>query len=334
MSQSITNTLKNFSRAGDTYTFEVWSQASQAGMSANQGLFQVYITYGAFTISGSTLTLENKFTSLAPGHLSMWTSGVGSIQAFQMSFGGSGFPRIEISSAEGGEKVFTVRGKIIDGTKSSGLLWVKSNGWYGLTNFWAGSDNSPLPVQLASFTAHPVSGAVCLAWTTASEISNYGFWVQRGASPDALVDAVDGFVPGHNTTLESHEYSWIDINPLQYYRLRQIDLDGSVHFSDVVSFTLNGVVTASGPVAFGLDQNYPNPFNPSTTIRYGLPTREHVTLTVFNALGQQVSVLQNGDQDPGYHEVQFDGLRLPSVVYFYRMQAGSFVETKRLLLLK
>ena len=91
---------------------------------------------------------------------------------------------------------------------------------------------------------------------------------------------------------------------------------------------------AGTPDAYVLAQNYPNPFNPSTTIRYGLPSRAHVTLTVFNTLGQQVSVLQNGDQDPGYHEVRFDGANLPSGVYFYRMQAGGFVETKRLLLLK
>jgi flagellar hook assembly protein FlgD len=59
-----------------------------------------------------------------------------------------------------------------------------------------------------------------------------------------------------------------------------------------------------------------------------------VTLTVFNTLGQQVSVLKNGDQEAGYHEVRFDGANLPSGVYFYRMQAGSFTETKKLLLVR
>jgi hypothetical protein len=88
------------------------------------------------------------------------------------------------------------------------------------------------------------------------------------------------------------------------------------------------------PDAFMLCQNYPNPFNPSTTIRYGLRSRGHVTLTVFNTLGQQVSVLQNGEQEAGYHEVQFNAQNLPSGVYFYRWQAGFFTETKRLLLLR
>ena len=88
------------------------------------------------------------------------------------------------------------------------------------------------------------------------------------------------------------------------------------------------------PGVFALCANFPNPFNPSTTIRYGLPNRSHVTLTVFNALGQQVSILQNGEQDAGYHDVRFDGENLPSGVYFYRMTAGSFTETRRLTLLR
>jgi hypothetical protein len=88
------------------------------------------------------------------------------------------------------------------------------------------------------------------------------------------------------------------------------------------------------PVHVELLQNYPNPFNPSTMIRYSLPNRSQVTLTVFNTLGQQITILQNGEQEAGYHEVQFDGAGLSSGVYFYRMQVGEFVETKRLLLLR
>ncbi len=88
------------------------------------------------------------------------------------------------------------------------------------------------------------------------------------------------------------------------------------------------------PASFQLDQNYPNPFNPSTTIRYGLPGRSHVTLTVFNTLGQQVATLVQGEQEAGYHEVQFDASGFVSGVYLYRLTAGSHVGTKTLVLVR
>jgi len=101
------------------------------------------------------------------------------------------------------------------------------------------------------------------------------------------------------------------------------------------NFLLTGVSEGlSVPKEYTMSQNYPNPFNPSTVIRYALPSSSHVTLTVFNALGQQVATLVNRNQEAGYHEVKFDGSTEGSGVYFYRIQAGSFVQTKKLLLLR
>jgi hypothetical protein len=88
------------------------------------------------------------------------------------------------------------------------------------------------------------------------------------------------------------------------------------------------------PSVFVLSQNFPNPFNPTSTIRYGLPQRSSVILTVFNSLGQQIERLVNDIQDAGYHDVRFDGSALASGVYFYRIQAGSFSQTRHLLLLR
>ena len=88
------------------------------------------------------------------------------------------------------------------------------------------------------------------------------------------------------------------------------------------------------PEKFVLEQNYPNPFNPSTTIRYGLPQKSAVQLTIFNTLGQQVATIVQGEQEAGNHEVRFDGSNLSSGVYFYRLQAGEFVQTRKLLLLR
>jgi hypothetical protein len=88
------------------------------------------------------------------------------------------------------------------------------------------------------------------------------------------------------------------------------------------------------PATMQLYQNYPNPFNPSTTIGYGLPGRSQVHLAVYNTLGQQVAVLDDGEQDAGYHEVMLDGSNFPGGMYFYRIQAGDHSETKRFILLK
>jgi len=88
------------------------------------------------------------------------------------------------------------------------------------------------------------------------------------------------------------------------------------------------------PQQFELHQNYPNPFNPSTTITYGLPRRSNVSLAIFNTLGQLVSTLVSGNEEAGYHAVRFDGSTLASGMYFYRIQASSFVQTKKFLLIK
>jgi hypothetical protein len=98
--------------------------------------------------------------------------------------------------------------------------------------------------------------------------------------------------------------------------------------------TLSAQPGQSTPEKIELFQNYPNPFNPSTTIRYALPVRSHVILTIFNTLGQQVATLVNESQDAGYHDVRFDGGGLASGVYFYRMIAGGKFEAKRFLLIR
>jgi len=88
------------------------------------------------------------------------------------------------------------------------------------------------------------------------------------------------------------------------------------------------------PLHAALLQNYPNPFNPTTTIRYALPERSAVRLTVFNTLGQRIATLVQGNQGAGYHEVRFDASGLASGVYLYRLQAGDYVQTRKLLLLR
>jgi len=93
-------------------------------------------------------------------------------------------------------------------------------------------------------------------------------------------------------------------------------------------------ITASAPGSFSLSQNYPNPFNPTTTIRYTLRSAAQVHLQVFDCLGREVAALANESKPAGNYEVKFDGTGLASGVYFYRLRAGAFVETKRLVLVR
>jgi photosystem II stability/assembly factor-like uncharacterized protein len=88
------------------------------------------------------------------------------------------------------------------------------------------------------------------------------------------------------------------------------------------------------PITFALDQNYPNPFNPSTTINYSLPSNEYVTLKVYNLLGEEVAILVNEEKPQGTYELKWNAPNLPSGIYFYKLQAGNFVETKKMILLK
>jgi hypothetical protein len=200
--------------------------------------------------------------------------------------------------------------------------------------------NQPLPITLSAFTAVPaVSGGVKIAWTTLSEINCYGYYIQKSAQASTgYQDIAGSFTAGNGTTSTPHSYSFTDANPgagTWYYRLKEVDQNGSIHYAEPVQVSgLTSVASSDLPTTFGLSQNYPNPFNPTTTIRYALPVRSHVVLTVYDALGQSVGELVNGDMSAGYHMVVFNGSRFASGLYFYRIQAGSFVATKSLVLVK
>jgi hypothetical protein len=196
-----------------------------------------------------------------------------------------------------------------------------------------------LPIQLVAFTGN-VSGphTVALCWETLSEINNYGFFVQRRTLNEATFEDIRGsFTSGAGTSSTPCRYSYKDTLASpggSYYRLRQLDLDGTSHFSEEIQLDPWANSTDPTPGSFELSQNYPNPFNPTTTIRYALPNYSDVSLVVYSSLGQRVATLIQESQQAGYHEVSFDGSGIASGVYYYRLQAGSFVKTNRLILIR
>jgi hypothetical protein len=205
-----------------------------------------------------------------------------------------------------------------------------------------------LPIQLGTFSATIASvNAVTLTWTTVTETNNYGFYVERRAPGEQnFVGLPSSFVPGHGTTLQPQQYSYLDVSVTAgqwSYRLKQIDLDGTVHYTDPVQVeVLTDVKEKSLPTKFALEQNYPNPFNPTTIVSYQLPVPSgaegpavsEVKLVVYDLLGREVAVLVNERQAPGSYSVRFNASGLASGVYLYSLTAGSFTQTKTLMLLK
>ena len=210
---------------------------------------------------------------------------------------------------------------------------------------WVFFDPSALQIQLSSLKASAASrGCVQLEWTTLSEINNYGFYVQRRTPGESAFSTLPGsFESGHGTTSHPQEYSYSDTSVGAgewFYRLRQIDLDGAVHYSDALQVDIAADADRRLPGSYSLDQNFPNPFNPATRINYQVPTPSHIVLRVVDILGREVALLVNGLEDPGNKSVQFDASRLASGMYFCRLHAtpvgdwrtGDFTQTRKMVL--
>ncbi len=196
------------------------------------------------------------------------------------------------------------------------------------------SGTTVLPVELVAFTATANRMNTNLHWSTATEVNNYGFEIERRQTSDW---AKVGFVTGAGTSNSPRDYSYSDNNlpaGRYTYRLKQVDNNGafSYHGSTEVEIGL-------APQVFALSQNYPNPFNPSTQIQYSLANAAQVSLKVYNVLGVEVASLVNSRQEAGSYTVPFSAIggntsTLASGVYIYRLEAGSFVSTKKLVLMK
>jgi hypothetical protein len=102
----------------------------------------------------------------------------------------------------------------------------------------------------------------------------------------------------------------------------------------IVSVTPVDPTERTVPLLFGLSQNYPNPFNPATNMEFQVPSSQFVELKVYDVLGREVATLVNGQLSPGAYRVRWDAKEQPSGVYFYRLSAGSFVETRKMVLMR
>ena len=167
-------------------------------------------------------------------------------------------------------------------------------------------------------------------WLMKLNSSGDTLWVRKYGGPEnddmySVISSSDGGIIA---------VGWRDANSVQW----EGDVPGPADVW-VIKTDDEGLITSveQSPIYFKdfiLDQNYPNPFNPSTTIRFSIPHREHVTLKVFDVLGREAATLVDEELNPGEHSLVFDAKGLPSGVYFYRLQAGNFVEQKKMVAVK
>jgi len=210
------------------------------------------------------------------------------------------------------------------------------------------TSDTPLPVELSSFSAVVLDNGVKLKWKTVTEVNNYGFDVERQVGNGQLAAGnweKIGFEQGFGNSNSPKEYYFFDdltltpnLNHILRYRLKQIDTDGNFEYSKVIEVDLGS------PQKFQLSQNYPNPFNPSTTISFSLPQSGIVKLTVYNILGEQVAELVNGFKEAGVHTINFSAKggsafggnanALQSGLYIYRIEANGFVQSRKMTLVK
>jgi flagellar hook assembly protein FlgD len=253
--------------------------------------------------------------------------------------GGESFENFKVSQSS-----FTPTSSVFFGDYSNIFAWDKkiypiwSRLQSGQLSVWTAiiEDTTIIPVEFTNFSASVNSGNVLLQWETSTEKNNLGFEIERATiTENAEINNLDfrviGFVPGNGTTTNPQSYSYKDeelLSGVYQYRLKQIDYDGSFAYSGIVE--LNFIAVND----FKLEQNYPNPFNPSTTIGYQLPKGEFVTVRIFDAIGNEVKTIVKENKPAGVHEVNFDASQLSSGIYLYKIDAGTFHQSKKMLLVK
>lgn len=350
--QTLTFTLLNgVNIAGPKYQFEVWIKSSNG--TSRMGSTLVYVNYSTAGF-GPSVAASVGLTKGSSFGASYSVNSVNNNTTSRIAFGWtfpSGAPGTGniIPSTGDGVLAFTVQIPISNTNQTSGLsfengLMTNQQFLDDETSKWSivttSTLDGPLPIQLTGFRATELSGSsVRLTWQTASEIDNYGFEVQRSADQLTGFQSLPGsFQAGHGTTLEAHEYTWTDpkANASEpWYRLKQTDLDQTVHYYEALQVSGVMSVPETAPLEFQLLQNYPNPFNPVTQIAFSVKQTGPASLKLYSTLGQEVATLFEGLAEAGqYYRVTLDGRRLASGVYLYRLVSADQRDVKRLVLMK
>ncbi|MBV6512757.1 MAG: Ycf48-like protein [Ignavibacteriaceae bacterium] len=194
------------------------------------------------------------------------------------------------------------------------------------------SSPAGMPVELISFNAKVANNAITLNWSTATELNNRVFEIQRSNSEEENWLTI-GFAKGKGTITATTYYSFSDTpegSGKYFYRLKQIDFDGSESFSHTVS------VDFENDLNFELFQNFPNPFNPVTTIEYKLNERGRAEIKLFDVLGYEVAVLLNEIKEAGTYKLVLncDDYKLSSGIFLYQLKYNDKTLQRKLIVLR
>jgi photosystem II stability/assembly factor-like uncharacterized protein len=236
-------------------------------------------------------------------------------------------------SQEGTTEIGDVVTDMIDARASDGTVIAGTHG----NGVFSTTIADPLPVEIASISGTVQGAKALLTWSTATEVNNSGWEVERKEIADLRLTSADwmkiGFVTGSGTSTGPKQYSFVDQNlsaGLYSYRLKQLDRNGTFKYSQEVQ-----VEVGAAAKTFSLSQNYPNPFNPSTTIQFTIPADGRVVLKVFDLLGREVATLLDEDRKAGvYQQAEFNASNFASGVYFSRLEFGGIQQMKKMILLK
>jgi M6 family metalloprotease-like protein len=243
------------------------------------------------------------------------------------------------------------RTAINDWTDPWPFLSTQKAGGLNISNISARGDTiaftleSPLPARIDSLAARAAADSVAVTWRTDGEYRCQRFDIQRATVDSTVFQTIlMGSRIGAGTTTTGKRYSYGDRGNFgqKYYRLAAVDSSGNTWYTKAFRMTgTTSVGPGTDPATFVLEQNYPNPFNPTTVIAYSVggvggqvSGASNVKLSVYDLLGREVSTLVNERKEPGAYTVKFDAGNLPSGAYFYRLQAGSFVAVRKLVVLR
>lgn len=224
---------------------------------------------------------------------------------------------------------------------------VTNNGHVFVGTFGAGvfRSDQPIPVELTQFLAYYNSEKVTLKWQTASETNNLGFEIlrsQTGTEETTEWETI-GFIKGKGNSSEINNYSFDDknLNSTRYwYRIKQIDLDGSYKLTNKIYVDIPTVKV------FSVSQNYPNPFNSGTKIRWQVSVAGKTSIRIFNTLGEEIAKVYEQENIPGFYDYSIDfnqiDNHLSTGIYFYKIdfiknsenESKVFSELRKLIYLK